>query len=119
MATPQRRPHNEVVVPARLTDVSAASSVYVAAPTGGWLVRAYSCIQAAITGADCTWQVKINGTAIAGTGTITQSGSAAGDVDTIDYAVPTYVPEGALIEFASAGESSTTVACEFAAVLRV
>lgn len=118
MALPERQPSNEVVANVALADVSALSSAYVAAPVSGMLVRAYSCINNAITGADCTWVVKINGTAITGTVTITQSGSAAGDVDEIVYAAPTFVNKGDKIEFASAGESSTTSICNFAAVIR-
>lgn len=118
MALPERQPSNEVVVNVALADVSAASSAYAAAPCTGKLVRAYSCIAAAITGADCTWTMTVNGVAVTGTVTITQSGSAAGDVDEIVFSAPVGVNKGDLLSFVSAGESSTTVICNFAAVLR-
>jgi hypothetical protein len=118
MALPERQPSNEVVVNVAMADVSTAGSVYVAAPVTGKLVRAYSCITNAITGADCTWSLELNGTAITGTGTITQSGSAAGDVDEVIFSAPVYVNKGDTIEFISAGESSTTCITNFAAVIR-
>lgn len=118
MALPERQPSNEVVVNVAMADVSTAGSAYVAAPVTGKLVRAYSCINNAITGADCTWTVEINNVAVTGTVTITQSGSAAGDVDEIVFSAPVYVNKGDLIEFVSAGESSTTCITNFAGVIR-
>jgi hypothetical protein len=118
MALPERQPSNEVVVNVAMADVSTAGSVYAAAPVTGRLVRAYSCITNAITGADCTWSLEINGVAVTGTGTITQSGSAAGDVDEVVFSAPVYVNKGDTIEFISAGESSTTCITNFAAVIR-
>jgi hypothetical protein len=118
MALPINRPDSEVPVYAYLADVSAASSVYVAAPCKGRIKRAFSCIQNAITGADCTWSLKINGTAVSNsTVTITQSGSAAGDVDSVEFSADIRVNEGDTIEFVSAGESSTTTPTMFCAVI--
>lgn len=118
MALPERQPSNEVVANVALADVSTASTAYVAAPVSGLLVRAYSCINNAITVADCTWTISINGVAVTGTATITQSGSAAGDVDELIYAAPVMVQKGDKIAFVSAGESTTTCITNFAAVLR-
>jgi hypothetical protein len=119
MALPERQPANEVVVNASMADVSTQGSIYVAAPCTGNLVRAYSCIANAITGADCTWSMEVNGVAVTGTATITQSGSAAGDVDEVIFSAPVRVNKGDTIEFISAGESSTTCVTEFSAVIRV
>jgi len=118
MALPERQPSNEVIVNVAMADVSAPGSAYVASPVTGRLVRAYSCINNAITGADCTWTVEINNVAVTGTVTITQSGSAAGDVDEIVFSSDVRVNKGDTIEFVSAGESSTTCICNFAAVIR-
>jgi len=118
MALPERQPSNEIAVTAQMADVSTASSAYVAAPASGRLVRAYSCIANAITGADCTWTVSVNGVAQTGTVTITQSGSAAGDVDEIVFSAAISVQKGDTIAFVSAGESSTTCVTNFTAVIR-
>lgn len=118
MALPERQPSNEIAVTAAMADVGTAGSIYVAAPATGKLVRAYSCISAAITGADCTWTMKVNAVAVTGTVTITQSGSAAGDVDEIVFSAPVGINKGDTLEFVSAGESSTTVITNFTAVIR-
>lgn len=118
MALPERQPSNEVAVTGRMADVSTADSLYLPAPVSGYLVRAYSCIDNAITTADCTWTVEINDVAVTGTGTITQSGSAAGDVDEVIFSSPAWVNKGDTIEFVSAGESDTTTVTQFTAVIR-
>ena len=118
MALPERQPSNEIVAAVQMADVSTAGSVYVAAPASGRLARAYSCINNAITGADCTWTVSINGVAQTGTATITQSGSAAGDVDELVFSADIAVQKGDSIAFVSGGESSTTCIANFAAVIR-
>lgn len=119
MALPERQPSNEVVVTAPpMTDISTAGSVYAAAPCSGKLMRAYSSISAAITGADCTWTMKVNAVAVTGTATITQSGSAAGDSDELIYSAPVHVNKGDVLEWVSAGESSTTSIGAFSCVIR-
>ena len=120
MALPIQNPQNEVVVSSpNMTDISTAGSVYAAAPVSGNLVRAYSCIGGAITGADCTWSMEVNGVAVTGTVTVANSGSAAGDVDSITFSAPVRVNQGDTLEWISAGESSTTATCQFSAVIRV
>lgn len=113
-------PLNTVVVSAYMADVGTAGSCYVASPCRGRIILAQSCIQAAITTADCTWSLEINNVAVAGsTATIAFTSAAAGDVDSV---VPTgayYVNPGDTIEFKSAGESSGTAPAIFSAVIRV
>ncbi|ANW02253.1 hypothetical protein [Bradyrhizobium icense] len=113
---------NLVNITARLADISAASTAYVASPVTGKLYSASSCLQGGITGSDCTWSMTINGVAVANsTVTVTASGSAAGDVDSIDFGQfdPPLVNKGDTLGFVSAGESSTTAAAQFSAVVRV
>lgn len=118
MALPNNRPLTEHSLHSFMTDVSTASSTFIASPFRGTIKRAYSVITNAITGADCTWSLKINGTAVTGsTVTITQSGSAAGDVDTSTPTGANYVNEGDTIEIVSAGESSTTTPTNFTVVI--
>jgi hypothetical protein len=119
MALVVARPINETTVSAYLADVSADTSAFAVATCRGRVVRAYSVIFNAITGADATYTVGINGTAITGmTGTIANSGSAAGDVDVVlPTAQNNYVNEGDHIVFNSGGESSTTCPTMFYAVI--
>lgn len=120
MALPVNRPITEVTVSSELADVSTASSTYQVAPFRGRLKRAYSVITNAITGADCTWTVSVRGGSALKTATITQSGSAAGDVDSVDLGymgTSNFVDKGDLITFTSAGESSTTCITRFFAVI--
>lgn len=119
MALPERQPSNEVVVKATtMTDISAAGSVFAPAPATGKLVRAYSCLGGAISAADCTWSMEVNGTAVTGTATVAYSGSAAGDVDELIFSAPVNVNKGDTLEFISGGESSTTATADFYAVIR-
>jgi len=122
MALPMNTPLNNVYLTAHLADISAASSTFVACPVRAQIIKAYSTIHGAITGADCTWSLEVNDTAVTGsTVTIANSGSAAGDVDeTGDLAgSTTFVNPGDRIEFKSAGESSTTALATFTVVLRI
>jgi hypothetical protein len=118
MALPERQPSNEVTVTIRSTDMSDAHSQYVAAPVTGNLVRAYSCLQSVITGADATWSMEINGVAATGTATVTNADSAAGTVDEIIFSNPPGVNKGDTLEFVLGGESSTAAPCTFTAVIR-
>ncbi len=119
MALPVPRPISETQVAAYMADLSTPSSAFVVAPCRGRIVRAYSTIYAAITGADAAWTLEVNGIAVTGISvTVTQSGSAAGDVD---IGLPTgsnhYVNEGDAIEFVSDGASSTSCPTMFTAVI--
>lgn len=119
MALPVNRPDNEITASAYMADLSTAGSAFVAAPAKGRLVRAQSCIYNAITTANATWSIEVNGVAVTGTVTVTQSGSAAGDVDSVEYTTDVRVNEGDTIEFISGGESDTTTPTMFTAVIRV
>ena len=74
-----------------------------------------------ITTADSTWHIEVNGVDICPnpTVTVTQSGSAAGDVDVLEVgqSPASWVNEGDTIEFVAAGESDTTTITHFYAVI--
>lgn len=118
MALPNNRPLTEAAVSTYLADVSTASSSFVVSPWRGKIVRAYSALHTAITDANAVWTMEINGTAVTGVSvTITQSGSAAGDIDTGTPTGANTVNEGDVIEFISDGASSTTAPVTFTAVI--
>lgn len=120
MAVPSNRPINEVSVSAHMADLSTASDAYAVATHRGRIKRAYSVIQNAITGADCTWYITVRGGSALRTATVANSGSAAGDVDSVELGymgTSNFVNEGDLITFHSNGESSTTCITRFHAVI--
>jgi hypothetical protein len=120
MALPKNRPLDVIRVHAYMADVSTASSAFVAAPTRGRMIKAGSALYAAITGANAAITMEINGTAVTGgSWTITQSGSAAGDVDTAEPTAARDVVEDDVIEFITDGASSTTAPAMFFADIEV
>lgn len=120
MAYPTNRTFNTVRVYAYMADSSTAGSAFSVAPARGKIINMGSVIYNAITVADTAVTSKIAGTAITGGGwTITQSGSAAGDVDTAIPTAANYVNEGDNIEFISDGGASTTCPTMFFADIRI
>jgi hypothetical protein len=119
MALPQNTPSNEVVVKfPQMADVSATTSAFAPAPVGGKIVRGYSVLGGAITSADATWTLEINGVAATGTCTIANASSAAGDVDSVDFTGDIECNQGDVLEIVPGGESSTTAVCDFYVVIR-
>lgn len=119
MPLPDNHSLDEVIVWAHLADVSTASSAFASAPVRGTIIKMGSVIYNAITGANAEITSKIAGTAITGgSWTITQSGSAAGDVDTANPTAARFVTEDQNIEFISDGASSTTTPAMFFAVIQ-
>ena len=102
---------NDYFLTAKITDISTAGSTFVAVPDGGRIIKIFSCIKNAITTADADITFEIGGTAVTGGDiTITQSGSAAGDVDSSTPSAANSVEEGEAIEMITDGASAT--ACE-------
>lgn len=107
---------DQFVLTAQQDDLSAADQVYLVAPFDCDIVAVYSVLNAALTTGDSTITVKApDGTV--GTITITQSGSAAGDVDSLTSGLSnTEVDAGQAIEIENdgtpgAGAASFTVIC--------
>lgn len=93
----------------QLADLSTASTCYVVSPVAGTISKIYSIIANAITTADSVITGKIGSTAITnGAITITQSGSAAGDVDSATPTAANTVVAGSNINFTTNGASNTT-----------
>jgi hypothetical protein len=118
MALYQNRPLTESAITVTMADLSTASSVFVASPWRGTITRVYSSIANAITTADGSVSLEINGTAVTGsTITITQSGSAAGDVDSCTPTGANTVNEGDTIEIITTGACDTTCITTFTIII--
>ena len=94
-----------------LADVSTASSTWIPVPSGfdGTVVEIRTALGGAITGANSAVTAKVAGTAMTnGVLTITQSGSAAGDIDTVYPSAANAVAAGQAIEIATDGASTGT-----------
>jgi len=86
-----------------IVDVTAADNRYVPMPYKGRLLKIMSAVEAATGGGDLAITAKVNSTAITGCViTHTQSGSAAGDVDS---AVPTATTKDAAGGYFDAGDA--------------
>ena len=86
---------NDYFLTVKMTDVSTSGSVFVPVPDNGRVIKIMSVIDGAIGTADAVITPSIGGTNITdGAITITQSGSAAGDVDTSEPTAANSVNEG-------------------------
>ncbi len=110
---------NDYFITAKIANISTAGSTFVAVPDGGRIIKILTSIKNAITTADAALSFEIGGTAVTGGGiTVTQSGSAAGDVDTAEPTAANTVNEGDAIEMITDGGSSTTCECQVTFVIR-
>jgi len=101
---------NDYFVTAEIEDISTASSTFVPIPDGGRVIKIITALQGAIGTANGGISFEIGGTAITGGGiTVTQSGSAAGDVDTAEPTAANRVEEDGSIEMITNGASSNAV----------
>ena len=101
---------NDYFVVAEIEDISTASSTFVGIPDGGRVIKIITALQGAIGTANGGISFEIGGTAITGGGiTVTQSGSAAGDVDTAEPTAANRVEEDGTIEMITDDASSNAV----------
>jgi hypothetical protein len=92
-----------------MADVSADSNAYLIPGFACKIKSVKTVLGAAITGANAVVATKINSTAVTGGSiTITQAGSAAGDVDSCTPTAANTVGVNDIIVFDSDGASSTT-----------
>lgn len=115
--------HNliKIALTGTITDVSTAGQIYIPIPDefAGDVVEVRAALNGAITGADATLTLKKNGTAMTnGTVTITQSGSAAGDVFVGRPTSLNDVAAGEAIEIETDGGSTGTVEVFCTVVIR-
>ncbi len=108
---------NDYFITTKLADISTAGQTYVAVPDGGRLIKVFAALGAAITTADATMTVKTaQGTA--GTISVPFSGSAAGNVYTLEPSANNAVNEGETIEIETDGGSTGTAEVEITLVIR-
>jgi hypothetical protein len=108
---------NKFTLTAVLDDVSTASSVYIPMPFACTVNSVYSALQAAITGADATVTVRNNSDTSMGTLTIAQSGSAAGDVDSLSPSSNNTFTAGQRMRIQTDGASTDTAKLVFVIVV--
>ena len=110
---------NDYFLTSTIADISTASSTFVPVPDGGKVIKIITALQGAIGTANGGITFEIGGTARTGGGiTVTQSGSAAGDVDTAEPTAANDVAEGGSIEMITDGASSNTIKLVVTFVIR-
>ena len=110
---------NDYFITSTIADISTASSTFVPVPDGGRVVKIITALQGAIGTANAAITFEIGGTAITGCViTVTQSGAAAGDVDTAEPTAANEVLEDGTIEMITDGASSNTIKLVVTFVIR-
>ena len=110
---------NDYFLTSTIADISTASSTFVPVPDGGKVIKIITALQGAIGTANAAITFEIGGTAITGGAiTVTQSGSAAGDVDTATPTAANEVAEDGTIEMITDGASSNTIKLNVTFVIR-
>ena len=100
------------MITVQFPDISSATSLYVPIPYAGTITKIQSALTAAISGGDAVFTITNSAGNSMGTLTITQSGSAAGDVDTLTPSSNNTVTTGTYIKIAcDGGPSSHVEAC--------
>lgn len=100
-----------------IEDVSSVETVHVPVPYAGTISKVITVLEGAIGSADATVTVKNSSAVSMGTLTITQSGSAAGDVDTLSPSSNNTVTADSFITVSSDGASTTQAKLRFTIVL--
>ena len=97
---------DHITLNAIIADVGTGETVWVPIPATGTITRVDTVLEGAITGADATVTVKTAADATIAAVTITQSGSAAGDVDSNASPTNTAVTAGTAIKVVSDAAST-------------
>ena len=110
---------NDYFITAKIADISIASSTFVAIPDGGKVIKIITALQGAIGTANGAITFEIGGTAMTSSAiTVTQSGSAAGDIDTSEPTAANDVAEDGSIEMITDGASSNAIVLYVTFVIR-
>jgi hypothetical protein len=108
---------NDYFIPFSLSTISTAGQVYVPVPDDGKIIKVITALNGTIATADADLTIKTaEGTA--GTITVAYSGSAAGDVDSVEPTSNNNVLEGGTIEIETDGASTNAVSIDGTIVIR-
>jgi hypothetical protein len=120
MALQTQHPLTDVVLQCQTPSVGATpQTAIVRVPFRCKILQLSSVLGGAITTADATVTCSVNTTAITGgTITITQSGSALGQINTANPTALTVANEGDYIKFVPSGASGASIQCNFDALVR-
>ena len=103
-----------------IASLKTADSYFMVVPVAATLESISSVIDGAITGADSVLTFEIAGTLVTnGTVTITQSGSAAGDVDSATPTAANVLTAGQALEIISNGGASNDIKCTLSFIFDV
>lgn len=97
------------VLTVHFSDLSSAENIYCPIPFGGTVSRVTSVLEGSIAGGDVTVTFKNSSAATMGTLTVTQTGSAAGDIDSLDPTTNNTVTDNDYILIQTNGGASTHV----------
>jgi len=101
---------NKIFLHYRFNNISTASSQWVIPGIAGTITKIQTVLSGAIASADCVMSFEIGGTPITNGGiTITQSGSAAGDIDSATPTANNTITADQAIEMISNGASTNNV----------
>lgn len=104
----------------RFSDVATATKHYLVSPVGGVITNVYTVLEGAIDSANCVITIKNAAGSTAGAITIAQSGSAAGDIDTVaTSAANSIVTAGGVFTVETDGGSSASAACGYTVLITV
>lgn len=95
-------------ISAVIPDVSTADQVYIGIPFAGTVVKVVTVLEGSLTTANATITVRNAANASMGTITVTQSGSAAGDIDVLNPSSNNTVTNDSRIRVDTDGASDTT-----------
>ena len=104
---------SNVYLKSYLKDVSTAGSAFTVSPVAGNIIKIYTVIDGALAAANAGITFEINGTLITGSAiTLTQAGSAAGDIDISTPTGHNTLAVGDALEVITDGLSTNTVALD-------
>ena len=110
---------NDYFITSKITTISTAGSTFVPIPDGGRVINFITSIKNAITTAAAALTWEIGGVAMTGSAiTVTQSGSAAGDVDTSEPTALNTVSEDGTIEMITDGAAASACECIVTFIIR-
>lgn len=100
---------NEIALEFNVDEINTAKSHFLVVPYAGNITKIWTALDQAIAGGDVVLTSKIGGVGITnGVITITQSGSAAGDVDSATPTALNTITAGQAIEIACDGGTTTS-----------